>query len=199
MSDSIRDTGRVNRRDLIIETATRLFSEQGYTATSVRQIAEVVGCTEAALYYHFKEGKRALLQSVLECEMPKTLSIIETDPKAQSLADVVKIITTQMAQAGPERMESMRWILGEFHRLNDEEKALFHANHLHFHNRIIDLVAPFMESRESAEKLAWILMCSGFGYGQIFWNLEMSQFVNFPLNEFMDILMKMLVQPNSIP
>ncbi len=46
---------RQNRRDLIIETAAELFQEQGYDATSVRQIAAAVGCSEAALYYLFKE------------------------------------------------------------------------------------------------------------------------------------------------
>jgi len=60
---------KTNRRDLIVETAARLFIEQGYTATSVRRIAEAVGCTEAALYYHFKDGKRQLLQAVVESEI----------------------------------------------------------------------------------------------------------------------------------
>jgi TetR/AcrR family transcriptional regulator, cholesterol catabolism regulator len=50
-------TDRINRRDQIIDTAAQLFQEQGYTATSVRQIADAVGVTEAALYYHFLNAK----------------------------------------------------------------------------------------------------------------------------------------------
>jgi AcrR family transcriptional regulator len=61
---------RINRKDLIIEIASDLFLKQGYEATSVRQIADAVGVTEAALYYHFKEGKRELLQAVFACQMP---------------------------------------------------------------------------------------------------------------------------------
>ena len=68
---------RINRRELIVQTAATLFSKQGYAATSVRQIAETVGCTEAALYYHFKEGKRALLQAVIEDKTPSFLSVLE--------------------------------------------------------------------------------------------------------------------------
>ncbi|WP_308169614.1 TetR/AcrR family transcriptional regulator [Acrocarpospora catenulata] len=41
-------------RTRIQEIALRLFTEQGYEATSLREIAEVLGVTKAALYYHFK-------------------------------------------------------------------------------------------------------------------------------------------------
>ncbi|MEV7090605.1 helix-turn-helix domain-containing protein [Streptomyces sp. NPDC093085] len=37
----------------IREVATELFTDQGYEATSMRQIAERLGITKAALYYHF--------------------------------------------------------------------------------------------------------------------------------------------------
>lgn len=40
-------------RTLIQRTAMRLFVEQGYDKTSLREIAEAVGVTKAALYYHF--------------------------------------------------------------------------------------------------------------------------------------------------
>ena len=34
--------------------ALELFAEQGYEKTSLREIAERLGVTKAALYYHFK-------------------------------------------------------------------------------------------------------------------------------------------------
>ena len=85
---------RVNRRDRIIEEAARLFIEQGYAATSVRQIAEACGCTEAALYYHFKEGKRELLQAAVEHIMPDLLQAVEECSKARSLHELVILFAT---------------------------------------------------------------------------------------------------------
>lgn len=41
-------------RARIQEIALELFTEQGYEATSLREIAEALGVTKAALYYHFK-------------------------------------------------------------------------------------------------------------------------------------------------
>ena len=41
-------------RGRIQEIALKLFTEKGYEATSLREIAEALGVTKAALYYHFK-------------------------------------------------------------------------------------------------------------------------------------------------
>ena len=56
----MRDT-----RQRILDAATELFIERGYEATSLREIAERVGVTKAALYYHFP-GKEDLLRALLE-------------------------------------------------------------------------------------------------------------------------------------
>lgn len=47
---------------LILDTAQRLFDEQGYDATSLRQIAEAVGMTKAAVYYHYPAKEHLLLE-----------------------------------------------------------------------------------------------------------------------------------------
>lgn len=49
-------------RALILDTARRLFEEQGYAATSLRQIAESVGMTKAAVYYHYAAKDDLLLE-----------------------------------------------------------------------------------------------------------------------------------------
>ncbi|KAA9161065.1 TetR/AcrR family transcriptional regulator [Amycolatopsis acidicola] len=43
----------LNTRARILDTAQRLFAEQGYQHTSVRQIAERLGLTKTAVLYHF--------------------------------------------------------------------------------------------------------------------------------------------------
>ena len=45
---------RGDTRARIQEVALELFAEQGYERTSLREIAERLGVTKAALYYHFK-------------------------------------------------------------------------------------------------------------------------------------------------
>src|SRR2546430_17554951 len=50
----MRSPMREDTRSRIQEVALELFTEQGYEATSLREIAERLGVTKAALYYHFK-------------------------------------------------------------------------------------------------------------------------------------------------
>lgn len=49
-----RDQSQPSTRERIQQTAIALFSEHGYEHTSLREIAEHLGVTKAALYYHFK-------------------------------------------------------------------------------------------------------------------------------------------------
>jgi AcrR family transcriptional regulator len=48
-------------RERILEVATELFTEKGYDKTSLREIAERLGFTKAALYYHFESKEDILL------------------------------------------------------------------------------------------------------------------------------------------
>ncbi len=56
---------------VILEAAKELFLNQGYTATSIRQIARAVGITPAAIYNHFSSKEEiftTLLQEVAPFE-----------------------------------------------------------------------------------------------------------------------------------
>jgi len=53
-------------RERILEIALELFSEQGYDKTSLRDIAERLGTTKAALYYHFARKEDILLELHLQ-------------------------------------------------------------------------------------------------------------------------------------
>src|SRR3984957_10615769 len=50
-------------RQRILDVALDLFIEQGFDGTSLRQIAEQLGVTKAALYYHF-ESKDDILMAL---------------------------------------------------------------------------------------------------------------------------------------
>lgn len=49
-------------RERILDIALELFTEQGYDKTSLRDIAQRLGTTKAALYYHFERKEDILLE-----------------------------------------------------------------------------------------------------------------------------------------
>ncbi|WP_237693642.1 TetR/AcrR family transcriptional regulator [Streptomyces sp. SID2888] len=65
MNDGTRRQRRGDTRRRVQETALALFSEQGYERTSLREIAEALDVTKAALYYHFR-AKEDILISLFE-------------------------------------------------------------------------------------------------------------------------------------
>ncbi|MFI5669262.1 TetR/AcrR family transcriptional regulator [Streptomyces sp. NPDC051704] len=65
MSSSSPQARRGNTRQRIQDVALELFAEQGYEKTSLREIAERLDVTKAALYYHFKT-KEDIIISVFE-------------------------------------------------------------------------------------------------------------------------------------
>jgi AcrR family transcriptional regulator len=182
---------RTNRRELILNTAARLFTQQGYTETSVRQIADEVGCTEAALYYHFKEGKRELLQHVVECQFPDLQSIVEDCRGAQSLRELVLLYGEKMRKVGPIHIRKLRWLSAEYPHLDPEEQSFIQQKQLKFHRGMAALMAQFLASKEEADDLAWILFSTAFGYGQLFINFELQEHVDFPPEKMIAMLVKL--------
>jgi AcrR family transcriptional regulator len=59
-------------RQRILDIATELFRENGYAGTSIRDIADGLGMTKAALYYHF-----TCKDDVLDALVAPTVTAIE--------------------------------------------------------------------------------------------------------------------------
>ncbi len=175
-------TERVNRRDLILHCASELFLSQGYSATSIRQISDAAGVTEAAIYYHFKDGKRGLLQSVVECEMPDMMSALDGCEDIDSLHELVTCLLSHLAETGREKMDRIRWFIVDAPNMTDEERALFYNKHLKFHAALAKLVEPFRP--RNASMIAWIIITALFGYGHTFWNLGLESVVYVSPEQF---------------
>ncbi len=183
---------RQNRRDLIIETAAELFQEQGYDATSVRQIAAAVGCSEAALYYHFKEGKRELLQRVVEIHAPDLTALAEACRDATSLADLVARFGDPLRGFNPPPVQKLRWLAAEFPNLSLEDRVLIQDKQLAFHQAIAQSLVRFVDSQAKANALAWLLFALYVGYGQLFNTFDLQSRVDFSKDELIGTVSKLV-------
>lgn len=47
-------------KDMILQSATRLFQRQGYNGTGLNQIIEESGAPKGSIYYHFPNGKEEI-------------------------------------------------------------------------------------------------------------------------------------------
>ncbi len=181
---------RASRRDAIVEAASQLFSRQGYVATSVRQIAEAVGVTEAALYYHFKDGKRELLSAVLAEHMPNLLESLSVCENAPSLDAFLDCFLHHVLGRGQQHMERLWWIATEFRRFNPQEQALVHEKYLTLFHHLEGVLRPFVG--ENALMLSWTLISLMFGYGQLFWLQGLQEVVDLPAERLIGFVMQLV-------
>jgi AcrR family transcriptional regulator len=95
---------RGGTRERIQSIALELFAEQGYEKTSLREIAERLGVTKAALYYHFK-SKEDIVRSFVEdyrAELEQVIAWGASQPRtAESRAEILRryaaIVSEQLA------------------------------------------------------------------------------------------------------
>ncbi len=81
---------RGEMRERILDVALELFNEQGYDKTSLREIADRLGVTKAALYYHFERKEDILFELHLRLhelgrDVLERLDALEDDREAYRL------------------------------------------------------------------------------------------------------------------
>ncbi|MFJ8980566.1 TetR/AcrR family transcriptional regulator [Streptomyces sp. NPDC102282] len=81
-----------NRRQLIVDAAGRVFSERGYHATSMEEVAAGVGITAAALYRHFP-NKYALFAECADVMVDGLVTALDEVPSRAALTDVFTALT----------------------------------------------------------------------------------------------------------
>ena len=71
-----RASGYDTQRAQILARAARLFAQQGYSGTSMNQVAEACGVSKPSLY-HYVRDKHQLLVEIAETHVARLLALIE--------------------------------------------------------------------------------------------------------------------------
>jgi AcrR family transcriptional regulator len=67
----------MSKKNDILQTATRLFSEKGYRNTAIAEVAKLTGVAEGTIFYHFKT-KEDLFLAILENLRENLIGAFET-------------------------------------------------------------------------------------------------------------------------
>ncbi|WP_019640125.1 TetR/AcrR family transcriptional regulator [Paenibacillus fonticola] len=100
-----RDLQAAERKKQILTIAKQLFADQGYHATSMRELNKAIGMTEALTYHYFPGGKLEILRSVLQHAQEERISgFVAFFQAAFSLNENLKTILCQLIQGLSERI-----------------------------------------------------------------------------------------------
>jgi AcrR family transcriptional regulator len=92
------EQGRITRRTLL-DTARRLFAEQGYEHVSAEQLVAAAGVTRGALYHHFDDKKDVFRTVVVEMEAELDQRISEAALGADSAWGTIEAGTRALLEA----------------------------------------------------------------------------------------------------
>ena len=91
---------RTDTRKRILDVAARLFAAHGFAGTSIRDIAEELGVTKAALYYHFA-SKDEVLQELLSAPIVAVGAVMQAErdltlpaARRQFVIDVISAVAS---------------------------------------------------------------------------------------------------------
>ncbi len=161
-------------RQRLIHAALRLFTAQGVTDTTTKQIAELAGVNEVTLFRHFG-NKHGLLLAVIEeaavfSQLGQTL--IQQASQADSIHQALKDYATACLQAIERVPEVVRSVVGEAGQFPSENREALgrgftQANHYvaEYFQTVID--HGKLQTHLPADKLASLLNGMLLGYAVI--------------------------------
>jgi AcrR family transcriptional regulator len=133
-------------RSRIQAVALELFTEHGYEKTSLREIAERLGVTKAALYYHFK-SKDEIVSSFVEDRLRMMDELIKWAQAQEPTAETRREVLSRYADDlfGNERSSVMRF----FEQNQTALKSM--ASGLQMRERMMSLAALLCRPANSPE------------------------------------------------
>jgi TetR/AcrR family transcriptional regulator len=135
-------SGAVETREKILETATRLFSLQGYTNTSLSQVAKEAQVSKALIFWHF-ESKEKLFRTALQRTLEPYVVNVLDDLEGLAEVDQIKRLIDEYYAFVSRNVYSVKFFLSLMLR---EEKhpddVVGHMNELQrvYRNLLADII-----------------------------------------------------------
>ena len=137
-------------REQILSSAAQLFIEQGYCGLPMRQIAESVGVTKAALYYHFKD-KEDLFLAILESHLDRIETLVSgIQAEKISCREKIGLFVRCILNQPVEQRAIIRLASQEMTHLSIDSRKSFDSI---YHARFIDRIESILRAGISAGEL----------------------------------------------
>jgi AcrR family transcriptional regulator len=156
------------RRQHLVETAIRLFTEGSYRGTTTAEIARAAGVSEPILYRHFA-SKRELYLAALDDVWAKTRAAWQRtlDEAPDACAAVEAIGKSHVSVRSPKLQLAELWVQALSEASEDPELKRRLRRHMReVHDFVADLVRRGQAQRaisaeRDADSEAWIMLAGG--------------------------------------
>jgi AcrR family transcriptional regulator len=172
------------RREQLIEVATKLFAKFGYEATTTAAIAEAAGVTEPILYRHFK-SKQELFIAITRAMSQQTLaSWAKLAEHASDPAEQIRLVASEFPSHLKQLSDAYHVIHGALATTRDKKVlAVMREHYSDIETFFVEIVKAGQASGVFRQDMdpkvpAWQLINVGIGYAMIALNLAHFDFVS---------------------
>lgn len=137
-----------SKKSQIYEAAARLFRDQGYAATSMRDLAKAVDLKASSLYNHIS-SKEEILQGICFENARRFLSAMtEIENRPGSAADKIKALIRLHISVATEDITSVTAFNDEWRHLSEPQLSEFLNLRKDYENRFKAIIENGMENGE---------------------------------------------------
>lgn len=182
------------RKEQLIEVATRIFARLGYNATTTHAIADAAGVTEPILYRHFK-GKQDMFVAITRQMSKETLShwrelIAGEQSPEQQIRRVAREFPTHQRRLA----NAYNVIHGALASSRDRKVlAVLKEHYVQTEDFFVDIIRRGQEAGQFRKDLdplvpAWQLINIGIGYSMV--SLNLPTLDHFQPTEAMEFILR---------
>ena len=182
-------------RDRILQVALDLFIEQGFDKTSLREIAERVGVTKAALYYHFASKEaifRTLMQPAFELQQ-QAMSLVTEHPTLEEWsAGLARLVESVLPQRRLfelfENNQSAVRAVGDRMMAESDIADVHELMHGRLDAVLGDETTPLADRVRMAGAVGLVMGVLGFAAGRAFLNVPADELRPIVIDAINDVL-----------
>jgi AcrR family transcriptional regulator len=161
-----RSAGFELQREQMLAAAAQLFATQGYTATTMQQLAQACGVSKATLY-HYVRDKHALLAQITRCHVARLEALVlEVEQATPEPRERLQALILKFMQAYASAAHEHRVLTEDVKFLADEEREAVTAGLRRVvaaFATTIGAIRPDLRSQQLGKPLAMLL------FGMINW------------------------------
>jgi hypothetical protein len=129
-----------------------------------------------------------LLQAVMDARMPEVRAVMDQCGQATSLKEALLVFSTNFAERAP----GTRWILMELPHLSEEERTVILEKFAALRGGLADTIRKFVSDETQADHIAWLMVCIGAGYQQLFAETAFRGRVDLPMPTLMETFIDLM-------
>jgi AcrR family transcriptional regulator len=182
------------RREQLIQVATKIFAKWGYNAATTAAIADAAGVTEPILYRHFA-SKQEMFVAITRIMSKRTLGQWrELIAKAHTSTDKIRTIAREFPNHLRDNEDAYNVIHGALATSRDPKvRAVMKKHYLEIEEFFRKIVEDGQKAGEFRRDLdsktpTWQLINTGIGYSMITLNLR--HFERFSVEEAIEFILR---------